>query len=426
MISSMRNRILGILVVILSLTSCAFFSEYAKLERRASEAYARADYDTAVFMLARSLQINQDYEKSQLLMADAYLMANRVHNNRITSLEKSSDPFRYDDLTHEYKSLINLAEAVSILPPIRHPKTAILLELPIIDYSLNLQNASQQAAESHYLAGEELSRSEDISKQKAAAKEFKRALQFVPDYKDASIRYETTREAGIKRMAVFPFEDLTGKKKKYGAVEALVVDQMVTAVMKDPSATEFLELIARDQLDRVLEEQKLGLSGLVNEETAMEVGAILGVHEIITGKITQIIYTPVQTVNRAYTQTKKVVVDTEKYKDKDGKTKTRKIYGDVEARIKHFTRTTKAVIKGSYRIVDVRTAKLVRSEAFEGNSDFQTEWVVYKGDGRALSRTTSRLAKKGETLAPVADEMVSRAATDLANSLSATLKMYAR
>jgi hypothetical protein len=370
--------------------------------------------------------MSQDYDKSQILMADAFLMANRVHENRISELESSSDDFRYDGLAREYQSLVNLHDAVKNLPPVRHPKTGVLLELEIVDYSDQLAEAKQLAAESHYAAGAALSLSLDLSQQKAAAKQFKKAFSFVPGYKDSESRYEATRQAGVKRIAVFPFEDLSGKNKRYGAIEELVVDQMVTSVMKDPSATEFLELISRDQLDRVIAEQKLGLSGMVNEETAMEVGALLGVHEILTGKITQIIYTPVQTVNREYKEAKRVVVDTEKYKNKEGKTKTRNIYADVEAKVRHYTRTTKAVIKGSYRIVDVRTSKVIKSEAFEGKSNFSTEWAVIKGDSRALNSRTARLARKGETVAPVGGEMVSQAATDLANSLSNSLKIYAR
>ncbi len=417
---------LGVTLLLLSLFSCTYFSEFAKLERSASDAYARADYDAAVFMLSRSLQISQDYEKSQILMSDAFLMANRIHKNKISELESSTNDFRYDGLAREYQSLVNLHDAVENLPPIRHPKTGALLELDIVDYSNQLQDAKQMAAESHYAAGESLSVSTDLAQQKAAAKQFKKALSFVAGYKDADERYQSTRKAGVKRIAVFPFEDLSGNNRKYGAVEQLVVDEMVTSIMKDPSATEFLELISRDQLDRVITEQKLGLSGLLNDESAIEVGAILGVHEILTGKITQIIYTPVRTINREYKETKRVVVKTEKYKDKSGKSKTRNIYDDVEAKVKHYTRSTKAVIKGSYKIVDVRTSKVIVSEAFEGKSDFSTEWVVVKGDTRALKSRTAKLARKGETIAPVGGEMVGQAATDLANSLSNSLKIYAR
>ncbi len=65
-----------------------------------------------------------------------------------------------------------------------------------------------------------------------------------------------------------------------------------------------------------------------------------------------------------------MVIKTEKYKDKEGKSKTRNVYGDVEAKVKHYTRSTKAVIKGSYKVVDVRTSKVITSETFEGKSEF--------------------------------------------------------
>lgn len=417
---------LGLALSLMAMISCTYFSDYAKLERSARSAYSRADYDSAVLLLARSLQLRQDYDKSQILMEDAFLMANRIHLNEISQLEKSTDDFRYDQISREYGKLINIHSAIKDLPPIRHPKSGMRLELVYVDYSSEYETTLELAAESHYAAGLALSQDPGIQKQKNAAKQFKKAMSFVSGYKDADTRYQATRQAGIKRIAVFPFEDLSGKNKRYGAVEQLVADQMVASIMKDPSATEFLELISRDQLDNVIAEQKLALSGLLNEETVVEVGEILGVHEILSGKITQIIYSPVRTVNRDYTETKRVVIDTEKYKDKDGKTKTRKIYGDVKAKVRRYTRTTAAVIKGSYKIVDVRTSKVIKSESFEGKSDFSTEWAEVSGDTRALKSSTARLARRGETIAPVASEMVSRAANNLANSLSNSLKIYAR
>lgn len=424
----MRNnsKVLILLGFLLIFQSCAYFSEYAQLERRARDSFSRADYDSAVFLLARSLQINPEYEESQLLLKDAFLMANRIHGERIDEIKSSGKQFRHDRLVLEYQALIDLHAAVRSLPPIRDPETKALIEFDLIDYTDELSAAKQSAAEAHYLEGEKLAESESLNDQKAAAKQFKRALGYVPGYKDAETRYQATREAGIKRIAIIPFEDLSGTRKRFGSVEELVADEVITSIMKDPSATEFMELISRDQLDRVIEEQKLGLSGLLDEETAVEVGAILGVHEILTGKITQIVYSPARTVDRSYTETANVVIRKEKYKDKDGKEKTRKIYGDVSARVTHYTRTTSAVIKGSYRIVDVKTSKLIASESFEGKSDFSTEWATYSGDERALSYRSKRAARTKEQIAPVGAEMVSRAASDLAKSLTATLKIYAR
>jgi len=417
---------LSVILFLFMFTSCTYFSEYAKLERSARAAYARADYDTAVMLLTQSLQLEQGYDKSQFLMADAFLMANKVHLKNIAQLESSTNDFKYDGVSREYRRLMELHEAVSALPPIRHPKTGVRLEFEIIDYTQKLMDSNQKAAEAHYLAGEKLAASPGLEEQKSAAKQFKKALSFVPDYKDAEERYSRSRKAGVKRIAVFPFEDLSGKNRAYGAIEELVVDEMVASVMRDPASTEFLELISRDQLDRVLEEQKLGLSGLVSDQTAVEVGAILGVHEILTGKITQIIYSPVRTVDRDFKETKKIVIKTEKYQDSEGKTKTRNVYGTVEAWVKQYTRTTKAEIKGSYKIVDVKTSKVLVSESFNGSSDFSTKWAEVRGDTRALKASTARLARTEEVIAPVATEMVSRAASDLANSLSNSLKIYAR
>ena len=55
--------------------------------------------------------------------------------------------------------------------------------------------------------------------QKRAAKEFKVVEEFVPGYKDVQIRYEQSRNAGVKRMAIPTFEDKSGKARAYGALD---------------------------------------------------------------------------------------------------------------------------------------------------------------------------------------------------------------
>lgn len=46
-------------------------------------------------------------------------------------------------------------------------------------------------------------------------------------------------------------------------------------------------IIEREQLEAVLNEQKLGQSGIVNPETAARIGEVLGVEYLITGKVTE-------------------------------------------------------------------------------------------------------------------------------------------
>jgi len=326
----------------------------------------------------------------------------------------------------EYEALIKLNKTIKELPTLRVKKTNEEIKFKTTDYSHNLSEAKTKAAEVHYQEGVQLSEKEGIDIQKQAAKEFKAAMVFISEYKDASTLYERARTAGIKRMAIIPFEDKSGKGRKYGDLPGMIVDDIVSDVMNDPSAMEFLEIISRDQLELVMQEQALGQTGILDEKSAVELARILGVHEILTGKITQIIYTPSNTVSKNVRQERKVVVGEEKYKDKKGKTRTRNVYGNVNATATIYTRTTSAKIAGSYKMIDVKTAKLKKSESFTGNSNFKHEWATFRGDERALDRDVSRLASESEKPEPVEEEMVNGAAKNLARSLSRTLREYAR
>ena len=121
-----------------------------------------------------------------------------------------------------------------------------------------------------------------------------------------------------------------------------------------------------------------------------------------------------------------VVVRTEKYRDSKGKEQTRYIYGDVYANVTICTKTTEASIVGSYKIIDVETAKLKKSESFAGKANFECKWATFTGDKRALDKEAKRLVKKSEGFAPVAEEMVNQAAHNLSRSLASSLKEYAR
>lgn len=52
------------------------------------------------------------------------------------------------------------------------------------------------------------------------------------------------------------------------------------------SVADYATVVERDQLDKVLAEQKLGMTGLIDLSTAAEVGKLLGANYIIISKIT--------------------------------------------------------------------------------------------------------------------------------------------
>ncbi len=406
--------------------SCASMTQYGKLEKTARQCYAIGSYDKAVFESVSSLKLNRDYEKSQILVQDAFKAAVKKHTAQISTLKGSTEKFKWDNIVQEYENLIKINNAVGELPTIRNKKTNEELKFEIIDYSVELADAKNNAAESHYQEGLLLAKTKDLDTQKKAAKEFKISCSYVPEYKDAIMLYEKSKKAGLKRIAIIPFEDKSGKEGKYGNLSGLIVDDIVSKVLNDAAATEFLEIITRDQIERVIHEQKFGSSVFVDESSVAEVGKILGVHEILTGQINQVIYTPERTINKTHQAKQRVVTGKEKYTDKNGKTRTRDVYGDVYANVTTYTKTSGAKITGSYKIIDVASAKLKKTESISGEESFQFEWAKFSGDERALDYNERKLASKQEEFAPVEDILVTDAAKRLSRSLGNTLIDYAK
>ncbi len=83
-----------------------------------------------------------------------------------------------------------------------------------------------------------------------------------------------------KRIAVVAFED----KANYGHnVGRGISDMLVTSLVK----TGKFIVLEREELDKVLQEQGLGLSGAVTPQSAAQVGKLLGVELIVTGSVSE-------------------------------------------------------------------------------------------------------------------------------------------
>ncbi|MFA6541999.1 MAG: CsgG/HfaB family protein [Bacteroidota bacterium] len=84
-----------------------------------------------------------------------------------------------------------------------------------------------------------------------------------------------------KRIAIGVFQDRSGSG--YNHLGSGVADMLATALVK----SEKFSVIERQELDKILSEQKLGESGLVTEQTAPKVGKLLGAELFVIGSITE-------------------------------------------------------------------------------------------------------------------------------------------
>jgi len=89
---------------------------------------------------------------------------------------------------------------------------------------------------------------------------------------------------GKTRMAVIDFEQKGVQEFKGKQIGEIVAEWLITALVR----TGRFDVVERAQLQKVLKEQQLGMTGMISQETAAKVGELLGVKVIITGSVIQI------------------------------------------------------------------------------------------------------------------------------------------
>ena len=88
-------------------------------------------------------------------------------------------------------------------------------------------------------------------------------------------------EGAKKKVAVIEFSDLRGNVSEFGKYLA---EELITRLF----ITRKFEVIERRLLNKVLSEQKLSLSDLIDPDSIVDLGKILGVDAIVSGTITDL------------------------------------------------------------------------------------------------------------------------------------------
>lgn len=87
-----------------------------------------------------------------------------------------------------------------------------------------------------------------------------------------------------KRIAVVDFEDKAeGQHGGWRNPGRGMADMLVTALTKSGKYS----VIEREKIEKVMKEQQLGASGIINAQTAAKIGQVLGIQYIVTGSITE-------------------------------------------------------------------------------------------------------------------------------------------
>jgi tetratricopeptide (TPR) repeat protein len=119
----------------------------------------------------------------------------------------------------------------------------------------------------------------DAGRYRLAYYEFDEIFRVDPNYKDAAILKDECLDLGKFPVAIGEIKNSSSRKGVDDRLAAFVITEL--SAINDP----FLRIVERDNLELILEEQRMSLSGIVDEGTAVQVGNLLGAKAIITGTV---------------------------------------------------------------------------------------------------------------------------------------------
>jgi len=193
-------------------------------------------------------------------------------------------------------------------------------------------------------------------------------------YKDASALRTECVTKGQFTIAVLPFTS----EQKGNATAAKVQAYAMTALTStgDP----FLKVVDRENIDRILEEQRLGLSGVVDEQTAVRVGNLIGAQAVLMGVLVDYREEP-GTVRRSTKD------GFESYRVQETNKETGEKYSVTKykpVRYSEFFQENKVFLTFSYRLVSLETGEVLVSRIVEKQNEDHMYYAGYEGNRDAL------------------------------------------
>ncbi|MFT3885197.1 MAG: CsgG/HfaB family protein [Flavobacteriales bacterium] len=214
----------------------------------------------------------------------------------------------------------------------------------------------------------------DAKQYRKAYGDLSQVLQKDAAYKDARALRDRCVEDGRFAIAVLPFSAPPDLKGQAAAVQAYATTALTG--VNDP----FLSVVDRDDIQKILDEQRLGLSGVVDEKTAVSAGKLMGAQAVLMGTLIEYCEEPgnlrrtIKDGFEAY-RVKQLNKETNEYQ-----LVTR--YKPVK--YTEYYQENKVFLSFSYKLVSLETGQVLLSKVVEKQSADHAYYAGYDGDKSAL------------------------------------------
>jgi len=258
-------------------------------------------------------------------------------------------------------------------------------------------------------------RAMDAKLYRAAYDGFEKVISRKSDYKDARARKAESIEKGTYTIALLPFENASGVQGMDAKISAYTLESLTK--INDP----FLRVVDREHMQAILQEQKLQLSGVIDDQTAVQVGELVGAQAILTGTVLSFdsyngnLKTTTRTGYESYREKKVNAEGQEYFETKYKKTSYIEYYNE-----------SRCSLSFQYKLISLSTGELLKTEILERNSKDEVLYATYQGDAGNLypssqSGPNLNAQDRKSLMAQIQGRQQLKSPTELSNDLFDTL-----
>lgn len=281
------------------------------------------EFTSEDFKNVRSSYLNQEYEAGLKLIED---------ENFSGAEQKFNEIYKFDQEYKEVKELRNIA----YLEPL-------------------------------YRTAETFKDNQDYRKAYYA---YQKILARVPNYKNTKENSAYALEKGRVNIMIMNQD----KKSKFLMYTNNIKSYTINSIIKanDP----FIKIVDRDNMDKILKEQELSVSGLVSQNEAVEVGELAGAQYALQIEVTNFSFKEnnlTKTAMRGFEQYSEKVINKETQV-----TEYRTNYKSVTYYI--FKGSRNVSMTTTYKLLSLKTGEIVNSEILEKFESSNVKYLTYSGN----------------------------------------------
>lgn len=214
----------------------------------------------------------------------------------------------------------------------------------------------------------------ELKHYREAYTKFQEVMKRKIDYKEAKKLSNECLDKGRYTIALLPFENASGSPGLDSKVSAYTLEALTS--INDP----FLRIVDREHMQAILQEQKLQLSGVVDDATAVSVGQLVGAQSILTGTVLS--YSVKNGQVRSRQESGYEAYKVKRVNKEDGKT-----YYDTKYKPVTYTtynNSNSVSVSFQYKLINLSTGELIKTEIIEKSVIDEIAYGRYDGNANEL------------------------------------------